>query len=281
MNTKLIMIEGLPGSGKSTVAQMVSEILSEQGKQVLLFQEGDPEHPADHESVSFYKGDEFAHLLSRYEKYAELLENRAMKYHSDFLLPYQKIKNEQEVDFPDELWHELSQKDIYELPFEQNMEIVTHKWNDFQRESIHTDSIFVFECCFMQNPLTVGTVKYNRDKKEVVNYVLQLENSIKPLEPLLIYIDQQNIGSVFEKAVQERPKTWSDGFIKYYTEQGFGKVQGYNGLEGTIQVLHERKNIELEIFDLLSINKRKIDNSYYNMEKCREEIRGILGALVF
>ncbi|WP_419892596.1 adenylyl-sulfate kinase [Paenibacillus xylanexedens] len=34
MARRLILIEGLPGSGKSTVAKMVSEILIEQGKEV-------------------------------------------------------------------------------------------------------------------------------------------------------------------------------------------------------------------------------------------------------
>lgn len=53
MARRLILIEGLPGSGKSTVAEMVSEILKGQGKEVQLFQEGNLDHPADYEGVSF------------------------------------------------------------------------------------------------------------------------------------------------------------------------------------------------------------------------------------
>lgn len=119
-------------------------------------------------------------------------------------------------------------------------------------------------------------MKYNIQKREVINYVLQLEDIIKSLNPLLIYIDQKDIRSTFEKVVNERPKEWSDGFIEYYTNQAFGKMQGYHGFDGVVQVLQERKNVELEIFNLLEINKQKIDNSQYNIETCKEEIRKIL-----
>ncbi|SDE66431.1 AAA domain-containing protein [Fontibacillus panacisegetis] len=276
MNTKLIIIEGLPGSGKSTIAQLVSEILADRGIEVQLFQEGNLEHPADYDGVSFYRQDEFNQLLSDYKGFKEMLESRTIKCRNDFLIPYRKIKNEFGSDFPDELLQEIFTKDIYELPFDQNIKLITERWSSFNNDSVHNNSIHIFECCFIQNPLTIGTVKYNIQKREVINYVLQLEDIIKPLNPLLIYIDQKDIRSTFEKAVDERPKEWSDGFIDYYTNQGFGKMQGYHGFDGAVQVLQERKNIELEIFNLLEINKRKIDNSQYNIEMCKEEIRKIL-----
>lgn len=280
MNTKLIMVEGLPGSGKSTISQLIADMLREQEMNVQLFQEGHLEHPADYESVACYTEKELDQLLSTYEEYAELLKNKVIQNGNDFLIPYQKIKNELGLDELDQLWNELSQKDIYELPFEQNRRIITDKWDRFQREALISDSIFVFECCFMQNPLTAGTVKYNVQKQEVINYVMQLGELMKPLHPLIIYIDQPDIRSVFEKAVRERPKTWSDRFIDYYTRQGLGRAKGYHGLDGTIQVLEERKNIELEIFDLLDMNKRKIDNAEYNMDQCQKKIRAILESMV-
>jgi len=279
MNTKLIMVEGLPGSGKSTISQLIADMLREQGMNVRLFQEGHLEHPADYESVACYTEKELDQLLSTYEEYAELLKSRVIQNGNDFLVPYQKIKNELGLDELHQLWNEVSQKDIYELPFEQNRRIITDKWDRFQREALISDSIFVFECCFMQNPLTIGTVKYNVQKQEVIDYVMQLGELMKPLHPLFIYIDQPDIRSVFEKAVRERPKTWSDGFIDYYTRQGLGKAKGYHGLDGTIQVLEERKNIELEIFDLLNISKAKIDNSEYNIKTCKEDITKILKSI--
>ncbi|WP_195575564.1 hypothetical protein [Paenibacillus sp. 1001270B_150601_E10] len=279
MQTQLIMIEGLPGSGKSTVAQFVAEILADKGVEAKLYQEGHLDHPADYEGVSFYREDEFMELLSKHEQIKEWLESRVVRHGNNNLIPYRKLKNEWGHDFPEELLQEILTRDIYELPFDEHVSLMTEKWRSFKESNLHRHSVYVFDCCFIQNPLTIGTVKYNIPKEKVINYVLQLEEIVRAMNPLLIYIDQQDIRSTFEKAVHERPKEWSDGFIDYYTNQGLGKANGYYGVDGTIHVLQERKNIELEIFDLLNISKRKIDNSHYDIEKCKVELREMLDVL--
>jgi len=44
-NTKLILVEGLPGSGKTSTARYVKQLLDEQNIANRLFLEGDLEHP--------------------------------------------------------------------------------------------------------------------------------------------------------------------------------------------------------------------------------------------
>ncbi|SYX82962.1 protein of unknown function [Paenibacillus alvei] len=52
---------------------MVSEILAEKGVEAQLFLEGNLEHPADYDGVSFYRQDEWNQLLSDHEGYREML----------------------------------------------------------------------------------------------------------------------------------------------------------------------------------------------------------------
>lgn len=47
MHTRLIIVEGLPGSGKSTTAAMVAAELETRGKDVVCVDEGAANHPAD------------------------------------------------------------------------------------------------------------------------------------------------------------------------------------------------------------------------------------------
>ena len=47
MNARLYLIEGLPGSGKTTTAEALTHLLQEQQTDTRLHIEGDLNHPAD------------------------------------------------------------------------------------------------------------------------------------------------------------------------------------------------------------------------------------------
>ncbi|WP_237176320.1 adenylyl-sulfate kinase [Paenibacillus xylanexedens] len=278
MTRRLILIEGLPGSGKSTVAKMVSEILIEQGKKVQLFQEGNLDHPADYEGVSFYYAGDFEALLKTQEEYREILESNATAHDQGFLIPYRKMKEQGGIELPEHIVQDIFRRDIYEIPFEENVKLITEKWQDFTQNVLSTndDSITIFDCCFIQNPLTMGLVKCNQPKEQNVQYVLELGRIIDALNPLLIYIDQKDISYTFDNAVSERPKEWSEGFINYYTNQGLGQAQSYQDVKGTVRVLQERKKLESEIYGLLQMDKVWLDNSDYDREVCRHKLEKIL-----
>lgn len=53
MRTNLIIVEGLPGSGKSTAAAMIAKVLAEKGKKAVCVDEGAQEHPADYADYDF------------------------------------------------------------------------------------------------------------------------------------------------------------------------------------------------------------------------------------
>ncbi len=63
LNTKLIIVEGLPGFGKSTTANLLYDILIEKNIDVELFLEGNLDHPADYEGVSCFNKSEFKSML--------------------------------------------------------------------------------------------------------------------------------------------------------------------------------------------------------------------------
>ncbi|HDR7550903.1 TPA: hypothetical protein QCX50_005082, partial [Bacillus mobilis] len=166
----------------------------------------------------------------------------------------------------------IFKNDIYELPLERNIELITEKWRDFVEIANNENKIYIFECCFIQNPLTIGMVKYGEKKEKVISYINALAKIIEKLNPVLFYIEQDDLEFSFRKVFNERDKEWSAGFIEYYTNQGYGKMKGYHGLDGTIKVLEARRDIEREIFNMLNIKKTKIDNSQYEAIKYKSMI---------
>lgn len=273
MNTKLIIVEGLPGFGKSTTAQLINDILSQNKIEVELFLEGNLNHPADYDGVSCFNKFEFDRLVSNSGDFKEVLLKRVLKKGSNYLLPYRKIKNEFGDQFSDELFNDISRNDIYELPFDKNVELIADKWQDFAEIALEDDKVYIFECCFIQNPLTIGMIKYGEQKEKIINYVMKVAKIIENLNPMLFYVEQDDLEFSFRKALKERNPEWSTGIVDYYTNQGYGKEHNHSGVEGAIKVLEARRNLELEIFDMLKMKKEKINNTKYEIDSYRSMLK--------
>ncbi|WP_160031507.1 hypothetical protein [Paenibacillus sp. An7] len=276
MTPKLILVEGLPGFGKSTTAQLIHEILTEHNMRSQLFLEGNLDHPADYDGVAYFKQHTYDELLRTHEEFRNVLNNYTTIQDDNYFIEYRKMVNEYGSRIPNELVQEIFKNDIYELTLNQNRKLITERWRQFAELSLHGTDIYIFECCFIQNPVTIGMIKYGAKKEEVISYVIELEAIVENLNPLLIYVEQSDLDHSLRKAIKERPEEWSEGFIEYYTNQGYGQKQGYKGLEGTIQVLKARRAWEEEICNRLNIAKKKVDNSAYNRNDYKQCLEGIL-----
>lgn len=276
MKTKLILVEGLPGSGKSTTAKLIHELLTENQVPAELYMEGNLDHPADYEGVAYFTEEEFEQLLKKSGSLSKVFQDRVTVKRGRHLLPYMKIKNELGSGFPDELLAAISKKDVYELPMEENIAVISESWEEFAKQAAAEEKVYVFECCFIQNPVTVGLVKYGASDEATIQYVKKLAEAVESLNPLLVYVKQEDIERSFRKAVTERPDDWFNGFVHYYTSQGYGLVNGLSGLEGTIDVLKARQELEYSILKNLQLTTYILNNTQFDFEKHRVNLKEIL-----
>jgi ABC-type dipeptide/oligopeptide/nickel transport system ATPase component len=276
MKTKLILVEGLPGSGKSTTAKLIHELLTENQVPAELYMEGDLDHPADYEGVAYFTEEEFEQLLKKSGSLSKIFQDRVTIKRGRRLLPYMKIKNELGSGFPDELLAAISKKDVYELPMEENIAVISESWEEFATQAAAEEKVYIFECCFIQNPVTVGMVKYGASDEATIQYIKKLAEAVESLNPLLVYVKQEDIEKSFRKAVTERPDEWFNGFVHYYTSQGYGLVNGLSGLKGTIDVLKARQELEYSILENLSLTTYILNNTQFDFEKHRVNLKEIL-----
>lgn len=191
-------------------------------------------------------------------------------------MPQFKLKQDiNETMVPKSFWDQIWNHDIYEMPLEKHIKLITDKWQRFVEQAMKGNQTYIFECCFIQNPVTIGMIKYGASQEVVMNYVKLLAEIIEPLNPVLIYVDQQDLSQSFKKAVQERAKEWSDSFMDYYNNQDYGKIHGAQAIEGTLAVLEARNQLESSIFNALDIIKVKIDNSQFEMDSHKNRIMEI------
>ncbi|WP_313489725.1 hypothetical protein [Exiguobacterium sp.] len=276
MNKRLFLTEGLPGSGKTTTAEALTRLLQEQQINTRLHIEGDLNHPADYESVAYLTLSEWVEFQS---KYASLEVLRFAEVFNDYvLISYRQWQSEQDV--PRAAIVFLQARDIYELPFELYQLLIFKKWESFVAQALTTDTTYVFECCFLQNPLTMGLIKYDLPEETLRAYIERLATIIAPLQPVLVYVDQPDVERSFRKALKERPTEWADGFVSYYTEQAYGVNHSLSGVKGTIAILRERKALEHQLLKTLSFRVEVFGNEEFSVKARQVWVKQLIQSTV-
>lgn len=276
IDSKLLLIEGLPGFGKTTAASLSKQILDEHDIDNELYLEGNLDHPADFDKVAHFNLEEYEKLLREYPQYNNLIKKITKVENDDHFIFYKKQKLKLKEKFSDKLYKIISKNDIYELPFKRNKRLIVDNWKKFSKTALNKNKVYIFECCFIQNPVTVSLIRDNKNIEKTYKYINELLDTVRDLNPILIYIDQDNLNFTFEKIVNERTKEWLDSFIDYYTNQGYGLDNKLTGFKGVLEVYKFRYNLEKKIFQKLTMNKHLINNSGYEKDEIEKKIKNIL-----
>lgn len=210
INTKLIMIEGIPGSGKSTTAQFISQIMHRKGERHKWWYEEEQEHPVyiydDYRTMQQIVDD----LTSG--KYRDII-NRALK-----------------------------------------------RWQEFVASVQSSSEIIIVDSCLF-GYLTWSLFPYNVTKQEIMKYIKDVEQIIKPLNPQLIYFYQTDVGAALKKICNRRGEDTEENFIRAATQSLYGKTLGLEGFEGMVTYWQNYRRITDEAFNYLDCSKIAIENT--------------------
>lgn len=234
MKHRLVIVEGLPCSGKSTISAYVAECLR-QREQVCFIDEGTGDHPADYEfhavAPAGMLGDKrMIVALSEYS--GEQLER---------LLPYK----------------------IYDgLPWEIEKPLMLDKWRQFVCEA-KENVTYVFNCVLLQNPMCETMMRFGFQESVSQTYIEEIAAIIAPMNPLVIYLKNDDIVGSVCRCVSER-SGWLDAVVDYHVNGAYGKQSGAEGFDGYIHCLLERQARELRILSALTMDFCILDNPQRN-----------------
>lgn len=277
MQSKLILFEGIPGSGKSTAAVMLQNFLESKDIPSRFWREGDFDHPADFEGIARLSKSQFEELLSQYPELVDLIQEYTSIRDDDYLLKYRKLQTLHLQRIYQSLVDELSRLDVYDgLPMDEYCRLALDRWQDFCESMKVLDEVSLMECVYLQNPLTVMLARYDANPQVTRQYIERLTNIILDLNPLVIYLHPINVTAALQHVRSERPKEWADFVIWYLTGQEYGKAHHLSGYEGVIEFYEMRQKLEVEILRGLPIQQRVIQHAGNEWKRCNNEILGFV-----
>lgn len=271
LNSRLIIVEGIPGSGKTTTAKFLESQLQQDGLNPKLFQEGNLDHPADYEAVACFSQQEYVQFLAEHQKQEAFIRSITIKEQQDYFVRYRAAYLQDKEGFADELLHRFEAHDVYNLPQERYQEVILNKWKAFM-EQVEENDFYIFECCFLQNPISTMLARDNAPRNKIKEMIKQIAAIIAPLNPIIIYYQQSDIKQTLQRVIDKRSEQWINFFTWYCAEQEFGKAHHVSGIDAIHTFLEIRKEIELEVLEEIPLKSYVINNSNYNWDKAYEQI---------
>lgn len=272
--SRLIVLEGVAGSGKSTLARFVGDLLATRGAPHRVVLEGDLDHPADYESTAWLPQPEFAGLLDGHPLDAGPIADLATEFDGGFLVPYGKLRAGGVVSAS--ALDDLSARDIYELPEPTYRRLALERWRAFGKRAAAEPDTWILDCCLLQNPLTTLLVKHNCEEQVIREHVRQVIEAVSALDPIVVHLHQDDIRATLDRVITERPAEWRDSFVRYHTQQEYGKAHHLHGIEGTVQVLAARQRLEEDLLMDLSVASLRLDMSA-GWDDARTRLRALVG----
>ena len=104
-----------------------------------------------------------------------------------------------------------------------------------------------------REPFCALVARLDQPEQVLERHVQSLLEAISPLAPALVYLDTGDPAEILARAASERPKEWLDRVVAYHTEQGYGRARGLRGYDGYVEVLRDRRRMELDLLPRLNL----------------------------
>lgn len=191
-NSKLILFEGIPGSGKTTTSQQLFNHLLEDGVPAKLYIEGS-EHPIDLPFFAYLTKDEYNDLLYKFPQHAEWIKVNSIIENDYVLIPY---KEPALNPWNDELMEYLKSKEFcYSdkpvVPFKVFKRVFYKRFERYVASMANSDTVTIFESVLFQHQIhDIHRLYPEITENEIIEYLKELAILIYPLNPVLFYITQ-------------------------------------------------------------------------------------------
>jgi hypothetical protein len=201
----LILVEGLPGTGKTTATQKLTKHLTLKGENVITLFEDDEEIPGSFYATAGIPIEVFDTYRNRHPKALDTHFGKLIRTKNYVFLRLDRCKSFiadafKKWDMGDELNKEISVAEYISCALES--------WDNWVETSSDNDNIVIIDSAFMQNPINELLFRKATDD-EVALFIKSIAKRLMKLNPICFYLKRDSAETAITFAKQAKGSDWS------------------------------------------------------------------------
>lgn len=235
---RVVFVEGLCGSGKSTLGARLGDSLSGRGIPAVFYDEGAYPHPVSLNWHAALSTSDFEALCARYADLADELGRRAIVEGAHVLIAYRDFEGHPIFDALRA--KELCWTNTPAVSRAEFCALLESAWRRLAGRMMADSPVVILDGVFLQHPIHDLVRNYGADDRAIVAHVWRTAEILLPAKPALLYLDQQN---------PRRQMEWIAGV----------RQRAHYARDESIRQMERRRAVELEIVRELPFPARVIE----------------------
>jgi hypothetical protein len=273
--SRIILLEGLPGSGKSTNSRIMMTNLDQSNKRVKWIHEVARPHPTLFFNEASLTFEEYNELIQVFPELQSCLESTKIVRNQSISIDLLEIEWKFKNEISSEAFEVLKKFDVWNFSLQKYMEVALEKWQCFvDFVKVEQDLIVILDSSIFQFQI-YSFLEKNTPYEMLEDFVAKLFCLISDLDPTLVYLYQENV----ESAIESLEKSRGIEFFNRIWERDQYKPYYHNrpkGAEGYREFLRDYHKIARKLFEQTPFNKIEIEISNGDWDKHVADIMSFL-----
>lgn len=275
-NTRLIMLEGLPGTGKSTNSYFLSMQLDSEEKTVKWIHEVAKPHPVLFFSEASLTNEEYDAIMKAYPHSENILNKVAVFRKNTIGIDLLELEWNYANDIGTNLLQALQKYDVMTFPLDKYEPVALEKWAYFTEKAFENENeVYILDSSIFQYQIFTFLLK-NAPYKEIEQFFMKLIKIIQPLNPSLVYFYREDTQKTIDFLENLRGKQFMEWIWERDKNHPYYKDKP-RGAESYKQFLLDYADIAKQLFDIANCRKTSIEITNQNWKIYENELLSFLG----
>ncbi|BBH24414.1 hypothetical protein Back11_57590 [Paenibacillus baekrokdamisoli] len=257
VRSRLILMEGLPSTGKSTNSGILLSQLERNGHRAKWVHEVARPHP----TLFFYEAcmeeHEYKDFITRYPHSVSILEPISMRRNNSIGIDLLEVEWNHSNQLGEDAYQQLKKYDVWNFTVDRYMKVALEKWEHFVNKQNYSDEIVILDSSLFQYQiysLILADVPFT----QLMAFIEAIYRIISPLHPSLIYLYREKTDDTINYLVRERGVTFLERIWNRDKERPYYKGRPA-GAEGYKMFLRDYGEYAKLLFDSAPLPKLSVE----------------------